>query len=1582
MNARLIQEQVPLDSQVKFVLQGGGAVLGKLVEIGREHLKIEVGENQPPVTIPMDRVSYWQPLTDTSDNGQNDADAGVDAQPGKPLAEEPSAGPATEAEEKPETEQAENSNPDALSDAEVEIEKKLVEIETRFRVKCQSAKIEIQEPDFKFPEEELSDKQKRDAAKFWDRVRNKYQHAKKINELSSTFGRIQPIVSELKDLAKRFPNSASIKRHLAYLYWLSGNRQDALNFYRETAVLSQDKADWYNLAVVAREMGNEEVACYSLGQIFQRLPISSELEAWHLYIHLLLKFSGHKELILLCQPKHRKISQEEIKLLLEAAVYLLKTAGQETTARETLRKFIDGETSVAFLQKVLSALDRQPTENYQNVTEEISRLMKQREDSQEAEDQPPRGHIYRYNTEKGYGFIREQNGTEYFFHISEITGSGFLKEVEHFIDKPIPVNFQATKGHKGLQAIRISRYRTIHDLYELAEQAADAGNYAIAISYIKQVLLINKNYPNAQSDYEKWREYAKVSGIPKGSNAFALAKRAQLLDKDLDKAEHYFRQAILQKDNFESAVNDLAMLLAQLERLEDAVKVIEQNRSRVHNKQSLDNVLTNIYRKADMHDKAIVLLRKQLRQTQTQEKKDMIQWQIATSCLALNKYEEAEKLFREILKRQPDRISAKRNLALCLSRQERYDEAEDLLNQILAVSSDAGSAAILEAVLRAKQIGERELVDDIAIETELSDYSSGQISTFTQFFLDRCDFTGVPPERVQSKTFRRSDIDTLINLATELGTKSPSERADYYLSASKIEMDIESEDTNRFYIYLCRCFASRGKAANHFDAVREWYAEALYAYDRGRKAQRHIRDEQDAVNALVGFLYSLLEQKLPHSTPTIDDTVNEVIKFADPKRIFDDITYLIFRSRYAASRLLNRLYNQLDLREKALQYLKHKGVQISGTDLPRNDFIFLWDKLSDKLADEIRVLRIDLRHFNTFQLTTAWLEHSIEQAEGIVHRLPFDLDQERIRHLQAILGRGVEMCKEVQFEARERLCKQIDTFCSDLLKEIETSPTRISVEMIHPIIENIQIKISEYLDEIYETSKPELTLSMPVEDYSGHQSNIEVEIVIKNKLGCSPAEGLELVVNKDEESFVITYPQIKLEESLLGGNSHNFTVPLKLTNHALQSEAFSLSAYAKYRTSTGTNEKTDIENFTIRLYSADEFQEIINPYNEGPVVSDPEMFYGRDRMIENIVNSIREAQSQNKCVVIYGQKRSGKSSILYHLEKSLEAQNLMILNLGNIGGYLDEHSKVPFSHQILRQILVSLENAIEDRVDDGFSELDISFPSGSEFYGHPTPMILFKEVFNTYQRRAAKQADWRDVQLVLFIDEFSYIYGQILAGHLSESFMKNWKALMQANYFNAVLVGQDVMERFIEAFQNEFGIAQRERVTYLDEADAKKLIVEPILIGGVEGESRYREPRAIERILELTAGSPFYIQMFCNRLVEHLNQKRAIYVTYSYVEHVRNELMRGRNALALSNFENLYNSGENNKRKDEDVLKILKTIASKTGLCHRSHIDCETELPSDDLLDELVDRDVINREQKHYYTIKVSLFKEWLIANE
>ena len=1576
MNARLIQEHVPLESQVKFSLQGGGDISGKLVEIGREHIKIEVEENQPPAVIPLERIIHWQSLKETPQNGQSE----------DPV---PASSDASTAEEKPETDQSEKPSSPTLSSAEIEIEKKLIEIETRFQAISQSAKIELKEPDFKIPQEELKDlsgRQRKEATTVWNRIHSKYQYAKKINELSATFGRIQLIITDLKDLANRYRSSASIKRHLAYFYTLSGNQEEALKYYRETAIFSQNETDWYNLAVVAQKAENEELACYSLGQVFQRLPVTDDIDAWHLYVRLLLKFNTHKKLGLIYQTEHRKISQEETLLLLETGVYLLKMADRETTAKEALRKSISDKFD---LHEILNALDRQPTEEYQNIVNEIEA----KELSQDPDDQPPKGHIYSYTSYRRSGFIRDQNGKAYFFRLSTKIDPALREELTRFTGAPIPVDFQAIQGPKGPIATQISRHKTIHDWYELAEQAGEAGDYGVAISHIKRVLSINRNYPNAQENYDKWREYAQERAVPKGSNPFARAKRAQLVEKNLDRAEQFFRQAISQNDNLESAVNDLASLLSQRERFEDAVKVIEQNRSQIRNQQPLENLLTHIYKKFDVHDKAIELLDKQLKQATTTSKKDQIRWQIASSYLSIKEYVKAEELFRELLKRRPDHISVKRNIAFCLSRQERYDEAEILLNQILAVSLDEQSAELLEVIIQARQTGEKEGLDEILIEAELSDYSSDQISSFTQFFLDRCDFTGVPPDRVQAEKFRRSDIDYLVEQATTARTYRPSEHASYYLSASKIISILEDEDPNRFYRFLGRCLVSKGddvvvNSAN-LDVARECYAEALSVYD----GDRNLRDfdERNIVVALVRFLYSRLGRSsipMPPHTPSIDKAINEVIPIADSQIIFDDINYLIFRSRYAANHLLSRLYDRKKLRDKALQYLKFEGVDIPNSDLSRTRFISLWAQLSDRLAGKTRELNINLRHFNNFQLTTAWLEHAVEQAQSIVHQLRFDLDQDRIRHLQEMLEHAVELCKQNQFEARERICGQMDNYCRTLLTEIEKSPTRISVEMLYPIIENIQTKISEYLEELYVTSKPQLTLRLPVESYAPDTNGkIEVQIVIENEKGRSPAEALELVIEGDQAFFTVTEPDIKRDESLRGGESSILKVPLRVTHKALDAQTFSFPIYARYSTRADEQEKTQVENLSIRLYPQDDFETINNPYAayaEGGIVGDPAMFFGRDELIQNIAQTIQESRLQSKCVMVFGQKRSGKSSVLYHLKKLLQKdKELLILDLENIGTIQDLDSEVPLLYQILKHILTELEYAIEDRSDDGFSSLDLSIPADLDFYNHPAPLQCFQDTFKTLNRLVSRQEDWCGVRVVLLIDEFQYIYGRIVAGEIHEAFMQNWKALLQANYFSAVLVGQDVMPKFKERFPNEFGTTQDERVTYLNIQDATKLIEDPIRIGE-QGESRYRE-HAIERILDLTAGSPFYIQILCNRLVEYMNLKHAGLVTEADVEQVKNELIQGVNAFGLDKFDNLINSGDTSADaiSDDDALKVLKAIAvnSRTGPCHRDKIDCETCLSVDKILDDLVKRDVVKHDQGQYYQIQVALFKEWLVVN-
>ena len=402
----------------------------------------------------------------------------------------------------------------------------------------------------------------------------------------------------------------------------------------------------------------------------------------------------------------------------------------------------------------------------------------------------------------------------------------------------------------------------------------------------------------------------------------------------------------------------------------------------------------------------------------------------------------------------------------------------------------------------------------------------------------------------------------------------------------------------------------------------------------------------------------------------------------------------------------------------------------------------------------------------------------------------------------------------------------------------------------------------------------------------------------------------------------------------------------------------------------------------------DKFEMIENPYAPyavGNVVGDPNMFFGRRELIQRIAHTIQESRSESKCVLIYGQYRIGKSSILYHLGRLFQKdQSLLTVDVGDFSVAVDIDSTVPVEHQILMCILWELKWTIKNRIEEeNFSQLDISIPSYQEFYAHPTPLQLFEKTFEELKSLTTQGKDWRGIRVVLLIDEFQYIYDLIVAGKSPETFMQNWKALLQANYFSAVLVGQDLIQKLKLRFPNEFGTTQDERVTYLKEEDARKLIDEPIRIGGKEGDSRYRE-QAIERILDLTAGSPFYIQIICNRLVNYMNVKHTGLITEADVKHVKNELISGGNALHYS-FHHLFWSGDPSPDaiSQEDVLKVLTIIAnnsSRKELCPHDRINCKTDTSIDAILNDLVVRDIVKRYDKSYQ-IKVGLFREWLVAN-
>lgn len=1641
--ARLLQRQLTVGSKVKIILMSGQETVGLLTEIGSRYITLEKAGGRP-TTLMIDLIGGWEVL---------DGEASESATaPSQVMFESKSAAspPPQERLVKPVTQVTQ------MTGLEPEVLKRMFAIEARFDAQNQPSKVEVKAPNFSVLPEELKRHLPREAVTEWGRIKQRYEYAARINELGSQYGRIQTIISDLKTLTESFLAAASLKRYLAYFLYLSGNRQDALKYYKQAVTISPTAEDWYNVAALAIKTNNDALACYSLEQVFKYSPITDNSDAWYVYVGLLRK-SGNYSLLekVTYEIDKRTLSQEEEQLLLETCIYLLKYSGKETMAADRLRSWLGGMSARVLLPEVFKWLDGgDKSDAYNSVVSELKAALVAAAELKAAQStvvieastngengsrgpihwpvthaptapQQLQGYIYTYKIGRNYGFLYGSDGGNYFFHRSAVIDEDLLDRIEE-LEEPflrsgeqIPVIFEIAQGPKGPLAVGVSLYRSVDEIFEMAYAYADEGEYAKAVTQVKRVLTLDPEYPGASGVYEKWSEYARVAVVPRGSNPYARAKRALLVEKDLEKAAQLFDTAIHENDNTESAIKDLAVLLGRMGHSQEAINVLEHNREKISDQQSIDNLLIDIYQKTSQYAQALELLERSMKNATTRERKAHILWQMANCHLRQDNFAHAERLFREVIDLGFDRRAAQRNIALCLVKQQKYADAERILNRILDTSPDAQAAELLEAISKAKATGGQSAqIDAIITETTLTDFST-EISGFTQFFLDRCAFQGVVPSRVQEKKFDRFVVGNLEDLATRLGTRNPRERSEYYLSAARIiSMNEEvTDDPNQLYKYLCRSFASRGDASvienRPLDAAREWYCEALSVYDGDRSRSK---DEQDAVNALVRYLYATLGVGhvpiRPH-IPTIDETLEEILRM-HPQRemLFDQITYLMIRSRYAANHLLNRLFARSSFQAMALQYLKSRGIDVLdksalyGTGLRQEDFIRLWNELLRKRFDESRTISTELRFIARVELTTYSVEGSLRSIARIrdigVHLL-FDLDQQRMRHLHKILETMLDLCKQFAFEEQERFCTQIGSLCEAMLREIENSPTKLSVEEIYPIVETIQKKTREHLEEIYAGSVPQLTLRLPedLELYAPDaQMRIEVQIVVANRMGCSPAESLELVVQEDDgDFFAVGAQELSLDGSLRGGEQKILRVPMRVTEQALLSQAFSLPVYAQYRRRSGETQRTAIENFAIRLYSADQFERIENPYiahAKGGPVENREMFYGRNELIGNVASAIREARTQSKSVVIFGQKRAGKSSILHHLKEALSTDpDLLILDIGNIGSLLDEHSSVPLLYRILWSILTRLEYAIEDEEAKGRSPLNLAFPAGRDFYNDPDPLTLFQNIFERFKRSVgrvpidrARTESWSGVRVVLLIDEFSYIYGQIVNGRISEDFMKNWKALLQANFFSAVLVGQDVMPRFKHRFPNEFGTTQDERVSYLKYEDAVHLIDEPIRIGGKNGESRYRE-KAIDRIVDLTAGSPFYIQIICSRLVEYMNRKRARLVTEADVEQVKSELIRGTNRLDWDDFDNLVSSGDTEACaiSEDDAKKALSIIAAntRTGPCSRNSIvsaASETTAPIDAILDDLVKREVLECEQGQYYRIRIGLFKEWLIANQ
>ena len=503
-------------------------------------------------------------------------------------------------------------------------------------------------------------------------------------------------------------------------------------------------------------------------------------------------------------------------------------------------------------------------------------------------------------------------------------------------------------------------------------------------------------------------------------------------------------------------------------------------------------------------------------------------------------------------------------------------------------------------------------------------------------------------------------------------------------------------------------------------------------------------------------------------------------------------------------------------------------------------------------------------------------------------------------------------------------------------------------------------------------------LSFSVPDANGtvylemevRNKDVNAEPMMDCKLHLLPTDG----IIPDTMTPVETYSD---EERVYGDESVIYILCFRVKPDTDMSE-IKVSVHFEYRVKAVPKE-TD---FVLKFKPLKKWIDIENFFNPGA----PEYnhFYGRQAYIKKVVSVFSDTKNSPH-FFIYGQKRSGKTSVLAQIKKQLEERvpSAIIVKADFLG--LDPRSDNDIYHLLLKRILQAVgtlnrKAKITGKRDLLDAELLEIPPKEDMDYD------LLRSRLEELTEAMSETRGWKDSRLILFIDEFTTAYEWFLSGRISIEFMPKWKSLQADGLFGAVLVGQDVLHQFMNAIDgpNAFEILDKERLNYLEPEDAKRLITETI-----ENLSQRKDVfvgNALERILYYTASSAFYTKWVCNRLIDYMNARRLNKATEADVDAVVWRAMRTIQPTELrAKFDPLIFPGIKsekeyrfNRKQTMNVLDIVadEELRNPVRGCRKMDLMARSGEPNDDIIKDLVERGVLD-DNHDYYKIKLKLYIVW-----
>lgn len=556
--------------------------------------------------------------------------------------------------------------------------------------------------------------------------------------------------------------------------------------------------------------------------------------------------------------------------------------------------------------------------------------------------------------------------------------------------------------------------------------------------------------------------------------------------------------------------------------------------------------------------------------------------------------------------------------------------------------------------------------------------------------------------------------------------------------------------------------------------------------------------------------------------------------------------------------------------------------------------------------------------------------------------------------------------------AYRNIVQKIDNIMSKLVSH----PTQIGYEILLPSLNALKDNIYTKFSEIEERVNPVVVVNVleSVGMIESHSSDLKVEI----RNSSNSARDIHINSLKAFGGDLIEENIINIDFRLSAGDEKIINIELNLNDDVFLAKAAEVQFTVDYDDIFIAKEKrihkTTTENRTIR-FENESFVEIENKFRHASggeeLDADSDMFYGRESIIASILEAI-VANRKNQ-IAIYGQKRSGKSSLLNKIMGKLESDvdNSVFCGKFNLQGLSDNEPNPTM--WILKEIATALTRGIRKKGIKSITQSTIS----NYFCKEQDPFNALRD----FIEHLNNMDEIKNSHFVVFIDEFTYLYQLIKEGKLGKDFMRRWIALVETPgiNFQTIVAAQDTLPHLMDESyaSNYFNKFSKEPLTYLTKEESLQLIKDPI-------QNVIFLNHTDELIYEYTSGSAFFTQIFCTRLVDYLNLKTTHIVGKEDIENVANLLCTGTSRLEPSTFECLTKEADGSDFNEEDNIKILRCIAESTRAGGHVKInDLNIGYPRErlsDLLDNLYTRRVVSKHDDGY-SINVKLFVKWILNN-